>query len=406
MLLAPRYEAEPARCRPRRRRALRAGGRRPRRAGRGGERRCRARPSPAAAKTIEATYETPPQYHNAMEPHAIVARMGRRPAVDRHADPGPRHGARARSPACSASRRRTSTSAAPSSAAASAPRACPPGRRCSASWPRKMVGTPVKLVLSRAADVRPGRPSRPDPPDAAPRHRRRRRPRPRSSISTRGPDEQVRRFRRALRQCLPLALCQPGDPHQASKPSASISARPASCARRARLRARRRWRAPSTRRPSRRHGSRWSSGSRNYAEVEPISGKPFSSKALRECYAKGADRFGWAKRSFEPRSDARQGGPACRLGRRHGAVSRRHVPGQGARGDPCRRQRRDRDRGARHGPGRLDGARIRSPPTGSACRWRRPSSAPDPPTFPMPASPAAPATRRPRASPCTRPART
>jgi xanthine dehydrogenase YagR molybdenum-binding subunit len=32
---------------------------------------------------------------------------------------------------------------------------------------------------------------------------------------------------------------------------------------------------------------------KNYAEVEPISGKPFSSKALRECYAQGAQRFGW-----------------------------------------------------------------------------------------------------------------
>jgi xanthine dehydrogenase YagR molybdenum-binding subunit len=39
----------------------------------------------------------------------------------------------------------------------------------------------------------------------------------------------------------------------------------------------------------------------NYAEVEPISGKPFSSKALRECYAKGAERFGWAKRTLAPR---------------------------------------------------------------------------------------------------------
>ena len=29
---------------------------------------------------------------------------------------------------------------------------------------------------------------------------------------------------------------------------------------------------------------------KNYAEVEPISGKPFSSKALRECYAQGAKR--------------------------------------------------------------------------------------------------------------------
>lgn len=39
----------------------------------------------------------------------------------------------------------------------------------------------------------------------------------------------------------------------------------------------------------------------NYAEVEPISGKPFSSKALRECYAQGAERFGWANRPLSPR---------------------------------------------------------------------------------------------------------
>jgi len=40
---------------------------------------------------------------------------------------------------------------------------------------------------------------------------------------------------------------------------------------------------------------------KNYAEVEPISGKPFSSKALRECYAQGAERFGWARRPLAPR---------------------------------------------------------------------------------------------------------
>lgn len=39
----------------------------------------------------------------------------------------------------------------------------------------------------------------------------------------------------------------------------------------------------------------------NYAEVEPISGKPFSSKSLRACYAQGAERFGWSKRPLEPR---------------------------------------------------------------------------------------------------------
>src|SRR5271163_2737676 len=40
---------------------------------------------------------------------------------------------------------------------------------------------------------------------------------------------------------------------------------------------------------------------KNYAEVEPMSGKPFSSKALRECYAQGARRFGWQRRPLAPR---------------------------------------------------------------------------------------------------------
>jgi xanthine dehydrogenase YagR molybdenum-binding subunit len=40
---------------------------------------------------------------------------------------------------------------------------------------------------------------------------------------------------------------------------------------------------------------------RNYAETEPMSGKPFSSKALRECYRQGAERFGWSARPLNPR---------------------------------------------------------------------------------------------------------
>src|SRR6202045_4063378 len=39
----------------------------------------------------------------------------------------------------------------------------------------------------------------------------------------------------------------------------------------------------------------------NYAEVEPVSGKPFSSKALRECYTQGAARFGWERRPLAAR---------------------------------------------------------------------------------------------------------
>jgi xanthine dehydrogenase YagR molybdenum-binding subunit len=41
---------------------------------------------------------------------------------------------------------------------------------------------------------------------------------------------------------------------------------------------------------------------KNYAEVDPQEGKPWSSKQLRECYRVGAQRFGWSKRTPTPRS--------------------------------------------------------------------------------------------------------
>jgi xanthine dehydrogenase YagR molybdenum-binding subunit len=47
---------------------------------------------------------------------------------------------------------------------------------------------------------------------------------------------------------------------------------------------------------------------KNYAELEPMSGKPFSSKALRECYAQGAERFGWQRRPLAPRQMRDQDG--------------------------------------------------------------------------------------------------
>ena len=46
----------------------------------------------------------------------------------------------------------------------------------------------------------------------------------------------------------------------------------------------------------------------NYAETEPVTGKPFSSKSLRECYAEGAKRFGWAGRPLAPRRCATTNG--------------------------------------------------------------------------------------------------
>lgn len=41
---------------------------------------------------------------------------------------------------------------------------------------------------------------------------------------------------------------------------------------------------------------------KNYAELDPEEGKPWSSKSLRECYMRGAERFGWNKRSAKPAS--------------------------------------------------------------------------------------------------------
>ncbi|RYY07270.1 MAG: xanthine dehydrogenase family protein molybdopterin-binding subunit, partial [Alphaproteobacteria bacterium] len=40
----------------------------------------------------------------------------------------------------------------------------------------------------------------------------------------------------------------------------------------------------------------------NYSETEAMNQLPFTSKALREAYREGAERFGWAERSPEPRS--------------------------------------------------------------------------------------------------------
>ncbi len=40
----------------------------------------------------------------------------------------------------------------------------------------------------------------------------------------------------------------------------------------------------------------------NYAESDPEEKKPWSSKSLRECYAQAAERFGWARRTPQPRS--------------------------------------------------------------------------------------------------------
>ena len=41
---------------------------------------------------------------------------------------------------------------------------------------------------------------------------------------------------------------------------------------------------------------------RNYAETDPHEDKPFSSKSLRQCYTDAAEAFGWGRRALEPGS--------------------------------------------------------------------------------------------------------
>ena len=140
------------------------------------------------------------------------------------------------------------------------------------------------------------------------------------------------------------------------KRSASIPARRSSCARLARRRARSRSKARSTKWQKPAAWSRWRSGSKNYAEVEPISGKPFSSKALRECYAQGAERFGWQRRPLAPRQMRDDDGLLVGWGVGTATFPAFMFEAQAQGGAAPRRQRRHGDRRPRHGAGRLDRA--------------------------------------------------
>ncbi len=63
---------------------------------------------------------------------------------------------------------------------------------------------------------------------------------------------------------------------------------------------------------------------RNYAESDPESGKEWSSKSLRECYAQGAESFGWHRRT--PRSTEREGAERIGYGMATAAYPTNHFP--------------------------------------------------------------------------------
>ncbi len=252
----------------------------------------------SAAKTIEAVIETPFQYHNAMEPHAIVAAWeGDRLTVDM---PNQAVGfARADFAAYFGIPAEDILVRSPFIGGGFGSKAILVGPSILAIVAAKMVGRPVKLTLRRDQMFGP--------------------------VGHRG----------ATRQALRLGM--DGDGHltalshdteastsrfddfvePASNASHNIYATPAMAMHHTGVRI-----DTGTPGPMRAPGE--ASGSAalecamdeaaeaagmdplafrlaNYAETDPASGKPFSSKALRECYEEGAARFGWAGRPLAPR---------------------------------------------------------------------------------------------------------
>ena len=96
---------------------------------------------------------------------------------------------------------------------------------------------------------------------------------------------------------------------------------------------------------------------KNYADVEPISGKPFSSKALARMLRPGRRTLRLVETPARAATDARRCRAAGRLGRGHGDISGADVPGRSACGDPRRWIGPDGDRRSGYGPGRMDRAR-------------------------------------------------
>jgi xanthine dehydrogenase YagR molybdenum-binding subunit len=252
----------------------------------------------AAAVRIEAVYETPPQYHNAMEPHAIVAAwdgdtlsidtpsQGMTMAKDRIAGLFgiPPEGIHIRSPFLGGG---------------FGSKGLIKGPQVLGIMAARLVGRPVKLVLRREQMFGP--------------------------VGHRAPTRQTLRLGAdsggaltALSHHAKAATSTFDDfIEPAANASHALYASPAIAATHEGVRI-------DTGTPMFMRGPGEAPGSaalesavdemalacgmdplafrlKNYAEVEPMSGKPFSSKALRQCYEQGAARFGWEGRPQAPR---------------------------------------------------------------------------------------------------------
>src|SRR5580693_7817491 len=252
----------------------------------------------AASKRIEATYETAPQYHNAMEPHAIVAAWdGDTLSVDT-----PSQGL-----AMAQGRIAGLFGIAPDKIHIRSPflgggfgsKGLISGPQILGIMAARLVGRPVKLVLRREYMYGPVG------------HRAPTRQRLRIGAGNDGLLTAIDHHAKTVSSSFDDFF------EPAADASHTLYASPAIATSHEAVRADTGtplfMRAPgeatgSIALESAIDESAWASGMdplafriRNYAEVEPISGKPFSSKALRQCYAQGAERFGWAKRPLAPR---------------------------------------------------------------------------------------------------------
>jgi xanthine dehydrogenase YagR molybdenum-binding subunit len=252
----------------------------------------------SAAHTIEATYETPPQYHNPMEPHAIVAAWdGDRLSIDT-----PTQGL-----AMTQVRIAGLFGIAPDKIHIRSPflgggfgcKGLLNGPVALGILAAKLVGRPVKLVLRREQMYGPvghRSPSRqrlrmgagPDGKLAAIDHH--------AKIATSSFDDfyepaadashalyaspVIATSHEAVRldNGTPLFMRAPGEATGSLALESAVDELAQACGM-----------DPLAFRL------------KNYADVEPITGKPFSSKALRECYAQGAKAFGWSKRPLQAR---------------------------------------------------------------------------------------------------------
>jgi len=252
----------------------------------------------AAPLGIDATYETPPQYHNAMEPHAVVASWDDDRLTLDTPNQAP-HMARAAYAGFFGVSPENVLIRTPFIGGGFGSKAILAGPHVLAALAARMTGRPVKLALTRSQMFGPVG------------HRAQTRQRLRLGMETSG----------RLTAIDHHAIAATSSFDEFIEPSAGVScmlyASPAIAVRHEAAR-----NDIGTPGPVRAPGL--ASGSAaleaaideaaqacgmdpldfrlaNYAEVEPITGKPWSSKALRECYVRGATEFGWSGRPRAPR---------------------------------------------------------------------------------------------------------